>query len=1283
MSQTLQLLDEAVAAGLLSESEAEAARAVIEARPEASLAEALRDAGLSRAAIRHVESAMSSLESALTGEPEPAPAPAAPSPPPPPAPAPAPHEELPFPAANDGPDSRASQGWGEESSLEFADTADGEVDPRASELDRAAAYAPSEPNVYQPPEEDSFRPSRPASVPAMAAPGVEESSGPVERPVPEALGPFRIEGLRAEGPTSLVYDGVHMQSGAKVVVKVPGGEGHEFKERVKRLQREREIVEALDHPAFPSSPANELDSPQPWIAYERVDGQTLTQLSRSGQLKPKRLKKLTLELLDALTAAHERGVSHLNLNDRCVLLDLGGRLRILGVGQITPTDLDEYCLPYLAPEQLDPARGAPGPASDAWAVGVLLFECLFDRRPWKGTSPGELLAQLRSRGLDNAGTVERQGAPPELMSAIDLALQISPSARPDPAALREAIEPKKSAGLSFLARVFILLIALGVVLGALVWKDFQDKDSGGEIASGLRRYPSGLSRNYEPFWVCEGEGSLRPTVKRRWSITAGSAVATALPEIPADKAPSLNELRGLFSGTLGIDGPGRLEVKYRDLRELLDPEYNPGGLELGNPIVARAQQGSMLPPGKVVEWGGQKGRRVVVPKRGLALRCGQAIWRDAEVELKLARARHAVIWIDLGTGERLVLDGPAGKARLGDVSADWAPGGDWFSLRVRPSAARGARLKGPFVNAEGLDNAVAALAGVGRVRVGLERGTLDVGPVIIRGHPESPDLAAFARVRDMPNRIKLGPGEEAAGPNLKDNLRLEFELVLADKPVASEAVVRVDFDGGEWFEFGLADDHFRVQRGSRLLLREPWQRKPGPVVLLFGAGRFRCELPGHEKPITLFDSTLPESAELRLRFGARSGTVTWKKLRLLRSPEPCEQSRALVEGASLLYGLMDPRRAGLEAWAPAVPEVEEIGVRARGVIPTEYSVGGESGKAWLAIASVFTADPKDTPTKPTPAMTKQIDRKLIGSDGRPRFIELLLNGLDCRSFAPQVARDAAALGLALRPDDPRGRLTMLAARSDVVGGKPGEELAKPKESELLSVLDGLALLEKAPAKSLGDVGLSEIRVERARVLRRLGRDDEARSLLESPELADSAAAVLLRVEDLAAAGKRLEAARMLLPMAANDLADPAVRRALQDLIVSSSKVDDQLAGVLACLALHFAHPDPDFARDYFEQAERRLTDDPPVASKTPKAAADWLALRGYVASMAEDDSLKLTAPLRETAEKSPLFALAEASTLAKANKGTEAGAALAKARLDESGQALARLDPRLARLAPR
>ncbi|MGW0914339.1 serine/threonine-protein kinase [Streptomyces sp. NPDC002784] len=139
---------------------------------------------------------------------------------------------------------------------------------------------------------------------------------------------------------------------------------------------------------------------RPWIVMELVRGISLAELLDSeGPLPPRRAAHIGAEVLAALRAAHEAGVLHRDVKPANVLLSNDGRVVLTDFGIATVEGSSALTMTgevigspeFLAPERALGRR--PGPESDLWSLGVLLYAAVEGNSPFRQDTP---LSTLRA-----------------------------------------------------------------------------------------------------------------------------------------------------------------------------------------------------------------------------------------------------------------------------------------------------------------------------------------------------------------------------------------------------------------------------------------------------------------------------------------------------------------------------------------------------------------------------------------------------------------------------------------------------------------------------------------------------------------------------------------------------------------------------------------------------------------------------------------------------------------------------------------------------------------------
>ena len=275
------------------------------------------------------------------------------------------------------------------------------------------------------------------------------------------LGNYAILRRVGVGGMAEVFEAEHVVLRTRVAIKRlhvrPGGARAETLARFLRegraaaLIRHAHVVQVFDVGTHAGAP---------YLVMEFLDGDDLEgHLARKGPLPFADAVDLLLPVLSAVDGAHRVGLVHRDLKPANVMLarERDGRLRSVvvdfGIAR-TPEALAEGVLTaeeallgtpaYLAPEQCQGATQATN-ASDQYALGVVLYQCVTGRRPFEAAALPALLAAI---GANEVPPLRAHGveAPPAFEAVLRRALAREAVARhPDVAAFARALLPFASA----------------------------------------------------------------------------------------------------------------------------------------------------------------------------------------------------------------------------------------------------------------------------------------------------------------------------------------------------------------------------------------------------------------------------------------------------------------------------------------------------------------------------------------------------------------------------------------------------------------------------------------------------------------------------------------------------------------------------------------------------------------------------------------------------------------------------------------------------------------------
>jgi serine/threonine-protein kinase len=267
------------------------------------------------------------------------------------------------------------------------------------------------------------------------------------------LGHYRLQRVIGEGGVGTVYEGEHVQLGRKMALKVlhPDGATGEV---IRRFFNEARAVNEIRHPnILEVEDFVTTDDGEHYLLMELLVGEDLrAKLSRDGVLPPEQVTQIGDQLASALSAVHGVGIVHRDLkpdniyvcdNGECKLLDFGiAKFMTEGQG-VTRAGMTLGTPEYMAPEQIV-ARGAPGPRTDIYALGMVMYECLAGAPAFTATTTAGVLRGHISEQVVPPSQRRGQPVPAVLEAAILKCLEKDPEKRfADSFELREALRADK------------------------------------------------------------------------------------------------------------------------------------------------------------------------------------------------------------------------------------------------------------------------------------------------------------------------------------------------------------------------------------------------------------------------------------------------------------------------------------------------------------------------------------------------------------------------------------------------------------------------------------------------------------------------------------------------------------------------------------------------------------------------------------------------------------------------------------------------------------------------
>jgi hypothetical protein len=215
------------------------------------------------------------------------------------------------------------------------------------------------------------------------------------RTAPLIGGRYRIDGLLGEGGMARVFGAFDERLERPTAVKILRAETRALPGMRERFQQEALIAARLVHPRIVAVLDFGEDHASSYLVMERLPGSTLRdEIIARGPLSPSRVLLVMAETLDALAAAHARGVLHRDIKPSNILLEQDGHTKITDFGIAKSFDVRASPPPlrddatitgvvlgtpgYLAPERRSGQLATV--QSDLYAVGAVMVEALTGRR---------------------------------------------------------------------------------------------------------------------------------------------------------------------------------------------------------------------------------------------------------------------------------------------------------------------------------------------------------------------------------------------------------------------------------------------------------------------------------------------------------------------------------------------------------------------------------------------------------------------------------------------------------------------------------------------------------------------------------------------------------------------------------------------------------------------------------------------------------------------------------------------------------------------------------------
>ncbi|MET0424325.1 MAG: protein kinase [Actinoplanes sp.] len=248
-------------------------------------------------------------------------------------------------------------------------------------------------------------------------------------------GRYKLLSELGSGGMAVVWRAQDVVLGRPVAVKLLAARYAEDEQSRARIRDEARAAAALSHPniaqVYDYGEATHSDPPLPYVVMELINGPTLQQRVAAGPLPPRTVFRICGEVAAALAAAHADGLVHRDIKMANIMVTATGAKVVdfgiaAAVGRSAPEEMLVGTPAYLAPERL--TGDAVVPASDVYALGVLLYRLLAHASPWTVETTTQMLQAHVY--VEPAPLPRLPGVPPRVAELIGNCLRKEPDERP-------------------------------------------------------------------------------------------------------------------------------------------------------------------------------------------------------------------------------------------------------------------------------------------------------------------------------------------------------------------------------------------------------------------------------------------------------------------------------------------------------------------------------------------------------------------------------------------------------------------------------------------------------------------------------------------------------------------------------------------------------------------------------------------------------------------------------------------------------------------------------------